>query len=89
MFQAGGSGVLAASAFRVVSTGRATLGSFSCHFWEVLGAKLGGVSVFRAVSIGRTVARCKIARLKASKRQENYRYGREIRLCFSVSNLQV
>ena len=53
----------------------ATLGSFSCHFWDVLGAKLGGVSAFRVVSIGRAVARCKIARLKASKRQESYRKG--------------
>jgi hypothetical protein len=53
----------------------ATLGSFSGHFWDVLGAKLGGVSAFRVVSIGRAVARCKIARLKASKRQESYRKG--------------
>ena len=55
----------------------ATLGSFSGHFWNVLGAKLGGVSAFRVVSIGRAVARCKIARLKASKRQETYRKGRQ------------
>ena len=53
----------------------ATLGSFSGHFWDVLGAKLGCVSAFRVVSIGRAVARCKIARLKASKRQESYRKG--------------
>ena len=53
----------------------ATLGSFSGHFWDVLGAKLGGVSAFRVASIGRAVARCKIARLKASERQENYRKG--------------
>ena len=53
----------------------ATLGTFSGHFWDVLGAKLGGVSAFRVVSIGRAVARCKIARLKASKRQECYRKG--------------
>ena len=53
----------------------ATLGTFSGHFWDVLGAKLGGVSAFRVVSIGRAVARCKIARLKASKRQESYRKG--------------
>ena len=53
----------------------ATLGSFSGHFWDVLGAKLGGVSAFRVVSIGRAVARCKIARLKASKRQESYHKG--------------
>ena len=52
----------------------ATLGSFSGP-WDVLGAKLGGVSAFRVVSIGRAVARCKIARLKASKRQESYRKG--------------
>ena len=49
----------------------ATLGSFSGHFWDVLGAKLGGVSAFRVVSISRAVARCKVARLKASKRQES------------------
>ena len=52
-----------------------TLGSFAGHFWDVLGAKLGGVSAFRVVSIGRAVACCKIARLKASKRQESYRKG--------------
>ena len=45
----------------------ATLGSFSGHFWDVLSAKLGGVSAFQVVSTGRAVARCKIARLKASK----------------------
>ena len=53
----------------------ATLGTFSGHFWDVLGGKLGGVSAFRVVSIGRAVARCKLARLKASKRQESYRKG--------------
>ena len=53
----------------------ATLGSFSGHFWDVLGAKLGGVSAFRVVSISRAVARCKVARLKASKRQESYAKG--------------
>ena len=55
----------------------ATLGSFSGHFWDVLGAKLGGVSAFRVVSISRAVARCKVARLKASKRQESYAKGSE------------
>ena len=45
----------------------ATLGSFSGHFWDVLGAKLGRVSAFRVVSISRAGARCKVARLKASK----------------------
>ena len=35
----------------------ATLGSFSGHFWDVLGAKLGGVSAFQVVSISRAVAR--------------------------------
>ena len=53
----------------------ATLGSFSGHFWDVLGAKLGGVSAFRVVSISRAVARCKVARLKASKRQESHAKG--------------
>ena len=38
----------------------AMLGTFSGHFWDVLGAKLGGVSAFRAVSISRAVARCKL-----------------------------
>ena len=97
-----------ASAFRVVSIGRAvarckiqesyrkgsqknvffsrvseaTLGTFSGHFWDVLGAKLGGVSAFRVVSIGRAVARCKIARLKASKRQESYRKGSQKNVFF-------
>jgi len=55
----------------------ATLGSFSGHFWDVLGAKLGGVSPFRVVSISRAVARCKVARLKAAKRQESYAKGSE------------
>ena len=55
----------------------ATLGSFSGHFWDVLGAKLGGVSAFRVVSISRAVARCKVARLKAAKRQESYAKGSE------------
>ena len=53
----------------------ATLGaldSFSGHFWDVSGAKLGDVSAFRVVSISRAVARCKVATLKASKRQESY-----------------
>ena len=63
----------AANFFYRVSEG--TLDSFSGHFWDVLGAKLGGVLAFRVVSIGRAVARCKIARLKASKRQESYRKG--------------
>ena len=53
----------------------AMLGSFSGHFGDVLGAKLGGVSAFRVVSISRAVARCKVARLKASKRQESYAKG--------------
>jgi hypothetical protein len=53
----------------------ATVGSFSGNFWDVLGAKLGGVSAFRVVSISRAVARCKVARLKASKRQESYAKG--------------
>ena len=52
----------------------ATLGSFSGHFWDVLGAKLG-VSAFRVVSISRAVARCNVARLQASKRQESYAKG--------------
>ena len=60
----------------------ATLGTFSGHFWDVLGAKLGGVSAFRVVSIGRAVARCKIARLKASKRQESYRKGSQKNVFF-------
>ena len=60
----------------------ATLGNFSGHFWDVLGAKLGGVSAFRVVSIGRAVARCKIARLKASKRQESYRKGSQKNVFF-------
>ena len=34
----------------------ATLGSFPSHFSSVLGAKLGGVSAFRVVSITRAVA---------------------------------
>ena len=55
----------------------ATLGSFSGNFWDVLGAKLGGVSAFRVVFISRAVARCKVARLKASKRQESYAKGSE------------
>ena len=63
----------AANFFSRVSEG--TLDSFSGQVWDVLGAKLGGVSAFRVVSIGRAVARCKIARLKASKRQESYRKG--------------
>ena len=57
---------------------KATLGSFSGHFWDVLGAKLGGVSAFRVVSIrsiSRAVARCNVARLQASKRQESYAKG--------------
>ena len=58
----------------------ATLGSFSGP-WDVLGAKLGGVSAFRVVSISRAVARCKIARLKATKRQESYRKGSQ-KKCF-------
>ena len=53
----------------------ATLGSFSGHFWDVLGAKLGGVSAFRVVSISRAVARCKVAKLKPSKQQESYAKG--------------
>ena len=53
----------------------ATLRSFSGHFWEVLGAKLAGVSAFRVVSISRAVARCNVARLRASKRQESYAKG--------------
>ena len=61
----------------------AKLGTFSGHFWDVLGAKLGGVSAFRVVSIGRAVARCKIARLKASKRQESYRKGSQKIVFFS------
>ena len=48
----------------------ATLGSFPSHFSSVLGAKLGGVSAFRVVSITRAVASCKVARLKVSKRQD-------------------
>ena len=44
-------------------------------FWNVLGAKLGGVSAFQVVSISRAAARCKVARLKASKRQESYAKG--------------
>ena len=60
----------------------ATLGSFSGHFWDVLGAKLGGVSAFRVVSISRAVARCKVARLKASKRQESYAKGSEKNVLF-------
>ena len=55
----------------------AMLGTFSGHFWDVLGAKLGGVSAFRVVSISRAVARCKVARLKASKRQESCAKGNE------------
>ena len=35
-----------------------------------MGAKLGGVSAFRVVSTSRVVAPCKVARLKASKRQD-------------------
>ena len=62
----------------------ATLGSFSGHFWDVLGAKLGGVSAFRVVSIGRAVARCKIARLKASKRQESYTAKAAKKMFFSI-----
>ena len=61
----------------------ATLGSFAGHFWDVLGAKLGGVSAFRVVSIGRAVARCKIASLKASRRQESYRKGSQKNVFFS------
>ena len=53
----------------------ATLGSFSGHFWDVLGAKLGGVSAFRVVSISRAFAPCKVATLKVSKRQESYCKG--------------
>ena len=55
----------------------ATLGTFSGHFWDVLGAKVGGLSAFRVVSISRAgaVARCKVARLKPSKRQESYAKG--------------
>ena len=60
----------------------ATLGNFSGHFWDVLGAKLGGVSAFRVVSIGRADARCKIARLKASRRQESYRKGSQKKCLF-------
>ena len=45
----------------------AALSSFSGHFWDVWGAKLGRVSAFRVVSISRAGARCKVARLKASK----------------------
>ena len=48
----------------------ATLGTFSGHFWSVLGTKLGGVSAFRVVSITQAVASCKVARLKVSKRQD-------------------
>ena len=59
----------------------AMLGSFSGHFWDVLGAKLGDVAAFRVASIGRAVARCKIARFKASKRQESYRKGSQ-KKCF-------
>ena len=36
-----------------------------------MGAKLGGVSAFRVVPIRRAAARCKVARLKAAKRQES------------------
>ena len=53
----------------------ATLGTFSRHFWDVLGAKLGGVSAFRMVSISRGAARYKVARLKPSKQQESYAKG--------------
>ena len=60
----------------------ATLGSFSSRFWDVLGAKLGGVSPFRVVSISRAVARCKVAGLKASKRQESYAKGSEKNVFF-------
>ena len=60
----------------------ATLGSFSGNFWDVLGAKLGGVSAFQVVSISRAVARCKVARLKASKRQESYAKGSEKNVLF-------
>ena len=60
----------------------ATLGSFSGNFWDVLGAKLGGVSAFRVVSISRAVARCNVARLKAAKRQESYAKGSEIYFFF-------
>ena len=60
----------------------ATLGSFSGHFWDVLGAKLGGVSAFRVVSISRAVARCKVARLKAAKRQEEERQRQRKKLFF-------
>ena len=60
----------------------ATLGSFSGHVWDVLGAKLGGVSPFRVVSISRAVARCNVARLKAAKRQESYTKGSENNVFF-------
>ena len=65
----------------------ATLGSFSGHFWDVLGlgAKLGGVSEFRVVSISRAVARCKVARKKLSKRQESYAPGSQKRRFSRVS----
>ena len=66
-----------------------TLGSFSGHFWGVLGAKLGGVSAFRVVSIVRAVARCKIARLKASKRQESYHKGSQKDVFSMVSEATV
>ena len=60
----------------------ATLVTFSGHFWDALGAKLGGVTAFRVVSIGRAVARYKLARLKASKRQESYRKGSQKNVFF-------
>ena len=44
----------------------ATLGSFSGHFWDVLGAKLGGVSAFRVVSISVALQRCKVEGFKAT-----------------------
>jgi hypothetical protein len=64
------------------SDSEAILGSFSGHFWDVLGAKLGDVSAFRVASIGRAVARCKIARFKASNRQESYRKGSQKKIFF-------
>ena len=61
----------------IYKVSEATLGGFSDNFWDVLGAKLGGVSAFRVVSISRAVARCNVARLKAAKRQESYAKGSE------------
>jgi len=65
----------------------AVAAAFLCY--DVLGTKLGGALLLcmcqKAMPFvigGRAVARCKVARLRASKRQESYAKGSEKKKCF-------